>query len=333
MTSRELVKQTLEFQKPERIPLQLWTLPWAVDRYPEVIEKINTEFPDDIVLAPPFYKEPLHQVGGRYDTGRFIDEWGCEFINIEAGIHGEVKEPIVQDWNDLSRVRIPEERLTVDIASVNDFCRNTDCFVLPDTLQRPFERLQFIRKTDNLFIDLIERPSGFTKLLGLIHEFHKEEIKLWCKTDVDGIFIMDDWGAQNSLLINPKLWAEIFKPLYRDYINIAHQHGKYAFMHSDGNISAIIPELIDLGLDALNSQLFCMNIEELGENFKGKITFWGEIDRQYLLPHGIPEDIDRAVQRVYRNLYADGGVIGQCEFGPGGNPENVLRVFRSWSKL
>ena len=156
----------------------------------------------------------------------------------------------------------------------------------------------------------------------------RKEVELWSKTDVDAIMFMDDWGAQFNLLISPSMWREIFKPLYKDYIDIAHRHGKYAFMHSDGHILAIIPDLIELGLDALNSQIFCMGPENL-KQFRGQITFWGEMDRQWLLPHGTPEEIDAAVREVAAALYQRGGVIAQCEFGPGAKP-GVRQLFATW---
>lgn len=78
---------------------------------------------------------------------------------------------------------------------------------------------------------------------------------------------------------------EIFKPMYKDYVDIAHRNGKKLFMHTDGNILSIIPHLIDIGVDALNLQIFCMGMEKLSQ-FKGKITFWGEIDRQNILAKG-----------------------------------------------
>jgi hypothetical protein len=76
-----------------------------------------------------------------------------------------------------------------------------------------------------------------------------------------------------------------------------------------------------------------MNIEELGEKFCGEITFWGEIDRQNILPNGKRNEIQNAVNRVYNNLYANGGVIAQCEFGPAAKPENIFYVFESWNKV
>jgi len=333
MNSRELVIKTLEFNRPERIPRQLWTLPWAEERYSMEIKKIHDNYPDDIIISPTFYKEKIPQKGEKFKRGKFVDEWGCTRISIENGISGEVKEHLVKDWKDIGKVHIPKERLTIDIEKINDFCSKTDKFVLAGAIQRPFERMQFIRRTDNLFIDLIEQPEGFKKLLSKVHEFYKEEIKLWCQTNVDGIFIMDDWGSQNSLLINPELWKKVWKPIYKEYINISHKNGKRVFMHSDGHIFSIIPDLIELKLDAINTQLFCMNIEEIGERFKGKITFWGETDRQHLLPYGSIENIELAVKCIYKNLYHNGGVIAQCEFGPGAKPENVIQVFKTWNSF
>lgn len=333
MTSRELVKKSLEFDSPPRIPRQIWTLPWASDHYPEQLKAIQSEFPDDIISSPAFLRMPLKTSGDPYTVGTFIDEWGCIFVNRQQGVIGEVKQPALKDWQDLEQLRFPEELLSVDVEAVNAFCKGTDKFVLAGTCPRPFERLQFIRKTENLMVDLIEHPVEFERLLHKVHEFFLKELELWVATDVDGLTFMDDWGAQRALLISPTLWRNYFKPLYKDYIDMAHSHGKYIFMHSDGHISAIIPDLVELGLDALNSQLFCMDIEDIGRKFRGKITFWGEIDRQYILPFGTPEEVIHAVRRVKEALYQDGGVIAQCEFSAGGKPENVYLVFKTWQDL
>ena len=102
-------------------------------------------------------------------------------------------------------------------------------------------------------------------------------------------------------------------------------------MHSDGYILDIIPELIDIGIDALNSQIFCMGLDKL-EQFRGKITFWGEIDRQQILPFGSKEDVDQAVRSVKKHLWDRGGCIAQCDFGVGSKPENVFQVFKTWDE-
>lgn len=333
MKSRELVVKTLEFDSPERIPRQLWLLPCAEELYPHEISRLGKDFPDDIVYAPAEYDSPLPVEGDAYKQGIFIDEWGCKFENKQSGYIGEVKEPLVADWNNVSNVKPPVEMLSFDNGAVNSFCRGTDKFVLATCCPRPFERMQFIRTTYNTFFDVIDRPEAFTTLLRSVHEFYLKEFELWARTDVDGLMFMDDWGAQQSLLISPDLWRTLFKPFYRDYISVAHDHGKYCFMHSDGFIIDIIPDLIELGLDALNSQIFCMGVETLGERFRGRLTFWGEIDRQHILPYSTVEEVAGAVRSVKDSLYDKGGAIAQCEFGPGALPENVYAVFETWAEM
>lgn len=333
MTPRDLVKQTLEFRSPPRVPRQLWTLPWAQNHHAEQLAEIRRRFPDDIIGAPSCLRRQPPKQGAPYVVGTYVDEWGCVFENVQAGVHGEVKTPAIATWDQIEAHRFPEELLTVDVEAVNAFCRNTDKFVIAGTCPRPFERMQFFRKSDNFYTDLGEARPEMLAFLKRLHGFYMQELEIWVKTEVDALTFMDDWGAQRALLISPAMWRRYFKPLYKDYIDIAHRHGKAIFMHSDGFITPIIGDLVELGLDALNCQLFTMDIEELGRQYAGKITFWGEMDRQHLLPSGTPSDIDRAVRRVKAALWRDGGCIAQCEFGPGGRPENVYQVYKSWEEV
>jgi hypothetical protein len=333
MTSRELVRKTLEFASPERIPRQLWLLPYATEHCPNMVNRIHRDFPDDITNPPEVYKIPLLIEGDPYVPGLYRDEWGCVFENRQCGYIGEVKKPLLKDWNEVDTVRTPDELLTLDVDSVNTYCGNTGTFVIPGCFARPFERLQFIRTTEQMFIDLMDQPEELFVLIERIHSFYMKQLELWAQTGVDALYFMDDWGAQHSLLISPDLWRTIFKPLYRDYITLAHDHGKYCFMHSDGYIIDIIPDLIELGLDALNSQIFCMGVEKLGERFRGKLTFWGEIDRQHILPYASVDEVTQAVRSARDSLYSNGGVIAQCEFGPGAQPDNVYRVFETWNEM
>jgi uroporphyrinogen decarboxylase len=332
MTSRRLVVDSLEFRSPARVPRQLWLLPWAERTWPAELAAIRKRFPDDIVTCPAFLREPLKTQGREYEPGLFVDEWGCRFENKQAGIIGQVKDPVLTSWADVDRIHIPTERLTVDTDKVDGFCADAEAFILAKTWSRPFELVQFLRGPENLYMDLAERPEGLARLMAKAHAFYLEEMEIWARTDVDALVFADDWGGQNGLLISPALWRALFKPLYRDYVEIAHRHGKYAFMHSDGHIAAVLPDLVEIGLDALNAQLFTMDVEAIGRDFAGKLTFWGEVDRQHLLPYGTPADVAAAVRRVRRALWREGGCIAQCEFGIGARPENVAAVFEAWDR-
>lgn len=335
MTSRELVKATLNFEnRSGRVPRQIWTLPWAEENAGKMLKKIQTEFPDDIVTAPTILKKPTIACGDAYAVGESTDDWGCKFTNIHRGVIGEVKEPLVEDedWDDWENIHIPVELLDFDVEQVNAFCKNTDKFVIAGACPRPFEQLQFIRTTPEFYMDLVDPPANMLKFMEKMYAFYCELLEKWAKTDVDALNFMDDWGSQNGLLINPVAWEKYFRPFYQEFIQIAHRNGKKTFMHSDGNTLDIYPRLIDLGLDAFNSQIFCMGLENL-EKYKGKITFWGEIDRQHLLPEGSKEDIVRAVKEVKERLWDHGGCNAQCEFGPGAKEENVYTVFETWSQF
>jgi hypothetical protein len=333
MNSKELVIRTLEFNSPQRIPRQCWLLPWAEKRYTNETTRLAKEFPNDIVPAAGMYTKSQKYSGNKYDEGYYTDEWGCRFINIQAGLIGVPSEPLIKSWDQLDSLKLPEEMLAVDIRQVNAFCKATDKFTYSNTWVRPFERYQFIRTTELAMMDIALDSPEMKTLISIIHSHYLKEVEAWAKTDIDAIGIMDDWGMQKGMIVSPEYFREYYKPLYKEYVEIARHYGKYVFMHSDGNITEIFSDLIETGIDALNSQLFCMDIAELGEEFSGKITFWGEIDRQGILPAGNKTDIEDAVNLVYSNLYSNGGVIAQCEFGPAAKPENIFYVFESWNNV
>lgn len=337
-TPRELVQNCLRFESPERVPRDLWMLPWASNHFPAEVKALQERFPSDITKAVDVYKPSPCVEGDRYAKGRHVDEWGCVFINLQEGCIGEVREPIIKEMAEWQKVKPPYDTLpeNKELARdrVNRFCAETDLFVLAPCCPRPWERYEFLRGVENAMLDVLEPEGGFLDLLKRIHEFHLKELEFWVATDVDGIMFMDDWGSQSNLLISPNYWREFFKPLYHDYCELAHSKNKFTFMHSDGHITAIYEELIEVGVDAINSQLFCMDMDELAKLAKGKITFWGEIDRQHILISPDPKAGRDAVRKVAEHLFdPKGGVIAQLEFGLGANPETVRAVLEEWEEI
>ncbi len=334
MTGRERVVKALRFDNPDRAPRDLWALPGVPKYRAEEYQQVLDEFPADFAHPGESYGTAERARPLQGATGTYVDNWGCVWTVAEPGVAGEVKEPPIRSWSDLAHYQPPWEILDgADFSGVNQICAQSDCFVRAGTETRPFERLQFLRGSEQLFMDLAYGDSELFELRDMLHDFFCREMRMWAGTDVDGIQFMDDWGAQNSLLISPDLWRSFFKPLYRDYVDIIHGAGKLAFFHSDGHIEAIYPDLVELGIDAVNSQLFCMDIEKLAEDFRGKITFWGEIDRQYLLSFGTENEVREGVRRVRRAMdNGRGGVIAQCEWGIRDPMANVRAVFDEWRK-
>lgn len=332
MTGRERVKRALEFDFPDRAPRELWALPGVFMFKHKEFQEVLEKYPSDFTGPEVHYGQAKKSRGTPGHVGTYTDEWGCTFTVAEPGVIGEVKEPLLDELSKISSLTPPVEILEgADFSRVNKSCQGTDKYVKAGTTVRPFERMQFLRGTENLFMDMAYGVREFEILKDMVHGFFVQEMEMWAKTDVDGVSFMDDWGAQKGLLISPDMWRSIFKPMYADYCSILHNAGKHVFFHSDGNISAIYPDLIEIGIDAVNSQLFSMDIEDLGRNYKGEITFWGEIDRQHILPFGTVEDVRNAVRRVRKALDdGTGGVIAQCEWGNDVTRENIEAVFETW---
>ncbi len=337
-SSREIVTRCLTFEYPERMPRDMWLLPWAESRHPDAVKEILTRFPGDFVNAPGVYQPSPRVRGDAFAVGEYTDEWGCVFANVQEGVIGEVKSPMLPDIGNWGAVSPPYEILPDDSISardtVNKACAETDMFVKAACCPRPWERYQFIRGTLNSLMDVMTPEEGGADLLQAIHEFYLKELEFWVSTDVDAIMFMDDWGSQQQLLIPPGVWREMFKPLYRDYCELAQANNKFVFMHSDGCISEIYQDLIGIGVDALNSQLFVMDMAELAAHAKGRITFWGEIDRQHVLPSADPQVGREAVREVAHHLYDPrGGIIAQFEFGPGADPGTATAIFEEWDNV
>lgn len=337
-TPREIVRRALRFETPERLPRDLWALPWATKRYPEVMAELRRRFPSDFDGPPGVYAESPRQRGDRYAVGTYTDEWGCVFENVQEGVIGEVKQPLLADWSDLSAFRPPYETLPANVGAardeVNRHCATTDRFVNGGCCPRPWERYQFLRGSESSYFDVMAPEEGMAEVLRQIHEFHLKELEFWTSTEVDGISFMDDWGSQRQLLIPPAVWRALFKPLYKDYCDLAHARGKFVFMHSDGHISEVYEDLVEIGVDAVNSQLFVMDMGDLARRVKGRITFWGEIDRQHVLPAADAQAGRDAVRQVAKHLYDPrGGIIAQFEMGPGANPDVARAIFEEWEAV
>ena len=333
MTPRDRVIRSLAFSSPDRAPRHLWNLPGVELMRPRELERMRSLYPEDIAGTGFSYGRGTVTSGVPNRKGRYTDEWGSVWEAFEDGVVGEVRAPVLADWARLDTLRPPREILQGDWSAVDAARASSDRYILTGTSVRPFERMQFLRGTENLYMDMAWGDARFLRLRALVHEFFLDELALWASRDVDGISFMDDWGTQTTLLIDPAMWREYYKPLYAQYVRIIKKAGKHAFFHSDGHIEAIIPDLVEIGVDALNSQLFCMDIEGIGRRFAGKITFWGEIDRQKVLPFGTPSEVRAAVMRVRAALdNGTGGVIAQCEWGIRDPFDNIAAVFSAWDE-
>jgi uroporphyrinogen-III decarboxylase len=129
---------------------------------------------------------------------------------------------------------------------------------------------------------------------------------------VDMIWLGDDVGGQNSMLMSPKMWRTYLKPRMAELIGalrLINPHIKIAY-HTDGVVYPIIPELIEIGIDVLNPiQPMAMDPEKLKVEHGDQLCFWGSIDLQQTLPFGTPDEVKNEVITRLKTIGKSGGLI------------------------
>ncbi len=334
MTSKERVIKTLKFEKPDRIPIDFWTLPATKLKYGDALDKLIKEANLDILSAPNQGFGDLSSDPRHYEIGSFVDTWGSGWEGRQRGIVGEVKRPVLDDIRKIYDYKTPKHLLPNKESQLQDIRtfidHHPDHFILGGWIII-FERMQFVRGTINLYLDILEESKEFFMLRDMIEDYYTAYLDMILKTDIDAVVLADDWGSQRSLLISPDSWRKLFKPVYQRLINRIKSAGKFVFMHSDGYIYDLYDELVEIGIDAVNSQVWCMGVEKVSEKCKGRITFWGELCRQQILPHGSVKEIETAIGKMRDYLYADGGLIGQSEPGPD-TPLVNIEASLKWNK-
>jgi len=320
----ELVRKTLTFSGPERIPRQFLIWNEAGKKLPDGIHRLKEAYPEDLVFCPTYYFEP--QARGLFlKDDIYFDEWGCRYQVRPDGSAGMLFSSPLSDRSDFRNFSFPEKRLNLDLDKINNFCKHSDRFVLAPALVRPFEQLQALRSPERAFLDLHQQSRSLFKFLGKLHHFFLKELTAWAKTEVDALVVADDWGSQSDLLISPALWRQVFKPLYADYGKIARDNGKFFFFHSDGFILEIIEDLIETGVQALNLQLSCYHLVELSRLINSRITLWGGFDLQMI--NSLPLDRLREKVILIKKLFVSaGGLIAALEIGKEIYPENIQLI-------
>jgi uroporphyrinogen decarboxylase len=167
---------------------------------------------------------------------------------------------------------------------------------------------------------LIDRTMGWSVAIG----------KRLVELGVDGIWTGDDFGAQHGMMISPDMWRRIFKPrmaeVFQEFRSV--NPDVVVMYHCDGAIAPILDDLIEIGLDVFNPvqpNVPGHEPHELKEKFGDRLSFWGAIDQQHLLPIGTPDQIEADVKAKIDALGPGGGyMIAPAHILQGDTPlENV----------
>lgn len=199
-----------------------------------------------------------------------------------------------------------------------------------------FEVYSQLRGLEQSFLDLALAPDFVETVLDRVEEIQTEMLERFFAAGgadvLDFVFVSDDIGGQNGLLLSPDMWERHLGPRMKRWCRLIHDHGVRVFYHSDGACEAMVGRLIECGIDVLNPiQHVCpgMDPATLKAKYGDRVVFHGGVDNQRVLPFGTPEEV-RAEVRMLRDTLGAGGegfICCSCHNVQAGTPvENILAM-------
>lgn len=348
--TKEAAKRAVRQKSAPYCPCRLNRLSYDVIlRHRDALADLFYEFPDDIVFIAPYHlfvgfqpankPDPIIPLKVLMEESQWTDEWGTRWAHACGGVGGTPVESPLKDWTQLEEYiahRMPKAdapgRLDA-AAEVVRMYRSTK-YCMGSIQGALFERAHFVRGMENVFEDVYTCENELRRLTDAITAYSLELVKLWGKLAPDGLFFTDDWGTQTALMISPALWRKIFKPYYKTLFDAVHREGMDVCLHSCGNVTEIVGDLVDIGLDILDPvQPGAMDLKEIARNFGGHITFHGAVDDQHLVTSSSPQEIKDTIRWLIDTLgrpFGNGFILSPANAIPPETPiENLRALFEA----
>ena len=331
MTPRERYLATLNHVKPDQVPIELGCRP-------EIMEQLRRHYKveDDgdvarilgadngrYIFVNARWREFERKIndgpGGRriirHDARTTEDQWG---VVQRTGTDGKYEEwidgPFVHT-DDIDSFPWPDESdITIDpsmAARAAEFKRQ-GYWVMAGGGVHPFKQAWHMRGFENFLCDYIANPEWVEKLYERFVNFAVAHCRLLAAAGVDMIEYWGDVAMQDRMIVPPEQWRRLDKPAWRRIIAETRKVNPEVrfFFHSDGDVSPIIPDIIEIGFDILNPiQPECVNPGLLKQRWGDRITLDGGGSIQRTLPRGTLDDVRREVDFLMMTCAYNGGYI------------------------
>jgi uroporphyrinogen decarboxylase len=352
LTPRERVLTALNHEQPDRPPIIIGTSNTttikmkayqrlkehlglqAEDRYLYDWPELGSALLDEPVLErlhgdargvwDRLPEEVYRRNAARPAHSNYIDDWGSGAMEIEPGVWFPGVHPLAEanTIEALEAYPWPDMNDPYRVAHVREAAqklRQEDQYAVIATpwLLFPFERAFAMQGMDRFLYNMAVKPDFAEALL-------KKHAEL-CKTlmghflaelgdNVDIVKIGDDLGMQDRLMISPRMYRRILKPIHADYIAFIKERTQAKlFFHTDGDVFDLIDDFIEIGVDILNPIQTAAgkmaNLAELKARFGKNLVFCGAVDTQRILPFGKPDEVRQEVRRVLDVLSPGGGYM------------------------
>lgn len=317
---RERVTTAIAHQQPDKVP-------WSIDLTPPALQKLVAYYRDPHLAEPGRffdwvgnhikYVEPrgrglFHGLEEKVGPGLWRDGWGVVWDTRGLYGEGEWGRPVncVLPKPILSDATFPDPPGPEDFAHYPQFIQNNREYFLIGYEGHLFEVAWALRGMEDLLTDMIWNPGFVEDLLDGITEYYLTLIEQSVEHDIDSFAFGDDWGSQRGLIMGIKLWRRFIKPRMARMFARVKEAGKFVHLHSDGDVSIVFDDLVEIGLDVYNPlQPEIMDVYEMKKKYGGQLCFHGGIGGQSVLLLGTPEQVRDNVWQMIKEIGAGGGYI------------------------
>lgn len=346
--------KAMVFDYPEWTPCRVSLMPATWIKYREELEEVVLAhpriFPDyekEPAVGPATAVEPRAAVeftargfdrldNPLYQAGRRTDCWGTVWENIEPGLDSHPVGFPLGDWSALDSY-VPPDPLKDDLFDPRDWeqvrqtlddARRKGDLVGGGPLWHGFMymRLFYLRGFQNLMTDMATDDPRLQQVIQMVEDYNAVVIRKYLSLGAEYVSFGDDLGLQTSLPMSPAMWQKYIKPSYERLFRLCREADVPIYLHTDGHILEIIPDLIEVGVTVLNPQIRANGLEGLVELAKGKVAIDQDLDRQ-LFPFATPSQIEDHINEVFEGLYLpEGGLMLFAECEPDVPLENIHAI-------
>jgi uroporphyrinogen decarboxylase len=310
MTRKERVKAAMAHRETDFVPYQMDCLSAAEKKLKghfgerDLGEVIGNHI---AMFEPSFYSIfKVEDLGPR----KFRDAFGATWElkpgeDIGTVIDYPLKEATLRGYH------FPDPNKIMELDGIPAFIeRNNDRFVVGAIGFSLYERAWIMRGIEPILMDFVENPSFVEDLFDRIVEFNLVITRRLCQFPIDAFHYGDDWGQQHGLIMSPALWRKIFKKRLKTLYDVVHNAGLPVSIHSCGDITEIIPDLIEIGVNMITPlQAEALDFNFLKKEYGKDLTFWGGVSTQRTLPYGTPDNVRAEMRERIRVLGKAGGYI------------------------
>ena len=340
MTPRERFRAVLKRRKPDRVPMDIWATPEAVDKmcvhfgcdFTGVLERLHIDA--HCAIDPPY-------IGPALPEGR--DMWGLEYRDVDygSGKYSEVTRHPLAAYDTIAEIEanyVWPKLDWLDFSALPSQVKGHEHQVIGFWGTQPMRVFRDLRGDEQAYMDLIANPELAVYCIDKILEFGNSKVQRIFETVPGLVACVDaseDFGSQDGLLCAPQHIREIILPGMKRLMQIIRQYDEgYVFSHSDGAIREIIPDLIQSGshiLDPIQWRCAGMEREGLKRDFGDKLIFHGAVDNQFTLPFGTAKEVEEEVIYNLEVLGKGGGyILAPCHNIQAITPiENILALYET----